>query len=1075
MARRVVSDVRGGQTAGHPVFHPGRAGLLPQGGAPQLPQISAFVTVSWAWTDQAHGNISWTFVNADPSNSHAVVLYRNNYIFGGAFWPVYLGPDDTVSHMLDGTQPIPTLTGTGGQPMGILDYGPGASPRYLVHFIFNLAPGQTWSTPEGGFTGGITPTAGACYEMTSSVAGNYCVGYDPQRVTDWDNQTDTSNRGYAPNPSTYFTYAFTPEAATPENTLGYKDAIGSGTCVAPSLAFRLEKSTFSEDEVAVHSSFPSACLMQVEGFTNAALGFTSASSLNASPPNPVPVVSASILPSLNTGLSAGQIAAIAANLPTVNTYGPPPVLSIDPSLDTDYQTFLYPFTISFPTENAFATLSLHQAAIITLSATFTVGSVTVTAQANIELSKGEDPFFTDLTPSNPLEYPSWLSFDLRFFKVTPNQAHQMFSVPNPTDAGGAIPYIQTVLHNLNNPNLITNGDTFDTTLSQDEDASALEFLPTDTNGNPTFNFAVARVRIIAATATTTTTPVRVFFRLFQAASTVSDFHEVGTGQGTYRWGTDGSPNHKIPLLGVQTDQNGNLEYVTVPCFATERVNLNGPADMNTQHDDPNAVFITTVADEEVDTYFGCWLDINQSGTNFLIPTPPGNQAQWDGPWTGTESLNGAIIVAPHQCLIAEIRYDDTPIPDAANSATTDKLAQRNIAWIDGPNPGVAGSRVMPHPFEIRASASVSAPDELLINWGNTPAKNTALLYLPSVQASDIIALANSMYPRHLLTAIDAHTIQCPAAGVTLVPVPAGRGRYAGILSVNLPLGIKRGDIYDISVQQFETAFAQQTQPPPSPRIARQARGRAVSDQPILVPTSFSWRQLMGAFQYTLVISTKDKLLYPEERLLAWLKWRLNITPLTSRWHPVLQRYLGMINGRVSGFGGKPGGILPSPTGSVPGRGPSHPGHPIGHPAHRPGQREITGKVVGIRVRSVWRFRGLHASLARRPRTLVPRPGKRGREPDQARVGRANPHQRVRRAARRILAGGDRSAPVAVTRRATLLVSEEGKLSDTVWPSYRARPRFYHHREGPFRLHPSDFGRPERGRRTRSWAGHSEAR
>ena len=946
MARRSLSVVRGG----HPVFHPGRAGLLPKGGIPRVPQISTFVTVSWAWTDQSKGNISWTFVNADPNNSHAVVLYRNNYIFGGAFWPVYLGPDDTVSHMLDGTQPIPTLTGNGGQPMGIIDYGPGASPRYLVHFIFNLAPGQTWSTPEGGFTGGITPTAGACYELTSSVAGNYCVGYDPQRVADWDSQTGTSNRGYAPNPSTYFTYAFTPEAATPENTLGFKDAIGSGTCVTPSLAFRLEKSTLSNDEVSLHSTFPSACLLQVEGFTNAALGFTSTSTLNASPPNPVPVVSASILSSLNTGLTGGQIATIAANLPTVNTYGPPPVLPTDPSLDTDFQTFLYPFTISFPNNNAFNTLSLHQAAIITLSATFTVGSVTVTAQANIELSKGEDPFFTDLTPSNPLEYPSWLSFDLRFFKVTPNQAHQMFSVPNPADANGAIPYIQNVLNHLNNPSLITNGDTFDTALTQDEDSSALEFLPTDTNGNPTFNFAVARVRIVAATATTTTTPVRVFFRLFQAASTVSDFHEVGTGQGTYRWGTDGSPNHRIPLLGVQTDQNGHFEYVTVPCFATERVNLNGPADMNTQHDDPNAVLITTIAGEEVDTYFGCWLDINQPGRNFLIPTPPGSQSQWDGPWTGTESLNGAIIVAPHQCLIAEIRYDDTPIPDAANSATTDKLAQRNIAWIDGPNPGIARSRVMPHPFEIRASASASEPDELLINWGNTPAHSMASLYLPAVQASDIIALANSMYPRHLLSAIDAHTIQCPAAGVTLVPVPAGQGRYAGLLSVDLPLGIKRGDIYDISVQQFEAASAQQAPPPPPPpQITRAARGAQASTAPATapVPTTFSWRQLMGAFQYTIVISTKDKLLYPEERLLAWLKWRLQVTPLTSRWYPVLQRYLGMIDGRVSGFGGKPGGILPSPTGNVPGREPGHNGHPIGHPSHRPDRHEITGKVVGI--------------------------------------------------------------------------------------------------------------------------------
>ena len=102
--------------------------------------------------------------------------------------------------------------------------------------------------------------------------------------------------------------------------------------------------------------------------------------------------------------------------------------------------------------------------------------------------------------------------------------------------------------------------------------------------------------------------------------------------------------------------------------------------MNKQTDPPNAVAITTVAGREVDTYFGCWLDVNQT-TPFLIPVPPIIQTQWDGPWTATESLNGVVAAAPHQCLVAEIRYDDTPIPAGANTSNSDKLAQRNIAWL----------------------------------------------------------------------------------------------------------------------------------------------------------------------------------------------------------------------------------------------------------------------------------------------------------------------------------------------------------------------------------------------------------
>jgi hypothetical protein len=271
-----------------------------------------------------------------------------------------------------------------------------------------------------------------------------------------------------------------------------------------------------------------------------------------------------------------------------------------------------------------------------------------------------------------------LSYDLRIFSVTAGQSHHMFSVPSPTHARHAVTYIRKVLDNLAHPSQITNGDTFDNALTQNEDNSAIPFLPPQGGDPAQFAFAVARVRI-KSSVTETVGPVRVFFRLFSAASTVTNFAEVGTGEGTYRWGSNGTADHKIPLLGVETS-GGSLEYVTVPCFATDRVNLGGPADMNTQTDPPNAVPITTSAGAEVDTYFGCWLDVNQT-TDFLIPSPPSSQSQWDGPWTGTESLNGAIAVAPHQCLVAEIRFDATPIPTGADTSTTDKLAQRNIAWL----------------------------------------------------------------------------------------------------------------------------------------------------------------------------------------------------------------------------------------------------------------------------------------------------------------------------------------------------------------------------------------------------------
>jgi hypothetical protein len=457
------------------------------------------------------------------------------------------------------------------------------------------------------------------------------------------------------------------------------------------MSFDFEQSTFGQDEVEGTPTWNPAYYLQVTGFPNGALGLNSPSDLNSKSLSPQPTITVSIDPSLNS-LSASQISTIQNNLPVVNALTPP-VLAIDSTLATNYQTLLYPYSITFPNLKAFNALNADEVAIITLSATLTVPvptggntnnppvittNVTVKCQATIELAKSENPRMEDLNPTSPLSYPPWLSYDLRIFTVTAGQVHDMFSVPTLTDASQAVSYIGQILNNLNNPTQITNGDTFDNALTQNEDNSAIPWLPSQGSNPAQFAFAVARVRI-KSSVTETIGPVRVFFRLFSAASTVTSFTEVGTSAGTYRWGSNGTPGHKIPLLGVETI-GGSLAYVTIPCFATTRVNLNSPADMNTQTDPPNAVPITTSAGAEVDTYFGCWLDVNQT-TDFLISTPPTSQSQWDGPWTGTESINGAIAFAPHQCLVAEIRFDDTPIPTDADTSTTDKLGQRNIAWL----------------------------------------------------------------------------------------------------------------------------------------------------------------------------------------------------------------------------------------------------------------------------------------------------------------------------------------------------------------------------------------------------------
>jgi hypothetical protein len=238
-----------------------------------------------------------------------------------------------------------------------------------------------------------------------------------------------------------------------------------------------------------------------------------------------------------------------------------------------------------------------------------------------------------------------------------------------------------------------------------------------------------------------------------------------------------------------------------------------------------------------------------------------------------------------------------------------------------------------HPFDIKASASANTPDELMITWGNMPKGSVASIYLPAVASADIIALANSMYGNHRLSATDAHTVQCPSGNVTLIPVPQGQGPYAGLLSVDLPSAGQRGRAYTIAVRQL-TLVSASSRPPPIQVAERQT---AEASAP---PKSFSWRQVLGAFQYTITVKPRGELLYPQERVLAWLKWRIGVTPSSSRWRPVLQRYLNLTEGLVVTWGGDPSKIPPSQTGNVPGKWPSP-------PVPSAEERETTGKVVAI--------------------------------------------------------------------------------------------------------------------------------
>ena len=260
---------------------------------------------------------------------------------------------------------------------------------------------------------------------------------------------------------------------------------------------------------------------------------------------------------------------------------------------------------------------------------------------------------------------------------------------------------------------------------------------------------------------------------------------------------------------------------------------------------------------------------------------------------------------------------------------------------------------MPHPFEIEASSSAETPDELMITWGNTPLGSVASIYLPAVASGDIISLADKVYVKHRLSAADPHTVQFPCGNATLIPIPKGQGRCTGLLSVDVAQSAKRGGVYTVAVRQLTHVTLKPPPPPVQIESKRRSRTAKAAAEAASSKQTFSWKQVRGAFQYTLNTTTAlpGTLRYPEERLLAWLKWRIGVTPAASSWLPVLQRYQTLIEGRVLTFGGDPGSIGASQGGDVPG--------PC--PPSRPGEKdefdEITGKITAIDYDRFGDFRG----------------------------------------------------------------------------------------------------------------------
>jgi hypothetical protein len=523
---------------------------------------------------------------------------------------------------------------------------------------------------------------------------------------------------------------------------------------------------------------------------------------------------------------------------------------------------------------------------------------------NITLFRQPNPFMLD----GPT---SWLSNDLRVFALRPgeSQSGRTLDATTPDPLGylaGFVSACDTTLPSSTHP--------FDLIATNQHDSRL--YLSEELEGAPVYNFAIARVRY---TSEATAAPdVRVFFRLFTTAVT-----SMAYAADTYPRNAAGT----LPTLGQSA-----TDILTIPCFGVSRDTVEGTGDtLNTK------LIPASGSAPETHRYFGVWLDFNQTTPRYTDPDdgvlksiqdlirgkhqclvaeirfgpdaiPPGDTPADND---NLAQRNLAIVASdnpgdpdshviqhtfdlrttwphkrqPRKPVEVKPTTHATPPPTPTHTTHAGHAHEHAHEHAHGGNverPSVnVQTAVVTHQ---RGHSHRSGPDELMIQWGGLPEDAEATLYLPALDADEIVA-ASTRYGQQRLERVDAHTIRCPISDVSYIPLPArAPAHVAGLITIRLPDTVRKG-------QRFRV-------------VVRQIGG---------LP-----RRVVGTFELFVVVSTAELVRPEEERLLSVLRHiGRNIRP-SSRWYPVFERYLEGTGDKVRGLGGTPGQIAPSPTGE-PGR------------------------------------------------------------------------------------------------------------------------------------------------------------
>jgi hypothetical protein len=159
-------------------------------------------------------------------------------------------------------------------------------------------------------------------------------------------------------------------------------------------------------------------------------------------------------------------------------------------------------------------------------------------------------------------------------------------------------------------------------------------------------------------------------------------------------------------------------------------------------------------------------------------------------------------------------------------------------------------------------------DELAFFWGDLPDNSVVELYLPGLSVTDCVNLRNLRHAPATVKFIDNHTLHMVPQGVTYLPLPPFWGdNLAGLITVRLPAGIKKGQRYHVDVVQMRSDEA----------------------------------RVLGGFQLQIQVEKSHDLHEAELRWLELFHQRLSLTARTDRYRPVLEKQVEFTRARARAF------------------------------------------------------------------------------------------------------------------------------------------------------------------------------